>query len=318
MRLGLLLALLIAAIACIARLASAQPAHSPSPTPPTPAGIRVVVTVPPLKGLVEPLLAPGSTIKILMKPGHSEHAYEFTPADRASLASADMVVYVGLGLEPRIQSALDKHPSPARQVVGFADAVGIKATDAEHDHAKEADHRHHGAIDPHLWLDPALVEKLIPKLRDAIQRAELAKAPAAAPDAARLDSAAAALITRVQTVDKEWTTRLEPFRGRAIVTHHKAFDRPAQRYGLIVAAVIREFEGSEPTPAEIANVVAAIQRENVRVIFIEPQFNPAAAERIARRAGVRVGTLDPLGDGDWFGLMAKNLDSLTTNLAGTP
>ena len=144
-----------------------------------PKPLQVVVTIAPLKGLIESLLPEGSTVTVLIAPGKSEHGYEFTPVDVAAVAKADFVVYVGLGLEGRVGDVLKNQDSPKRSVVCFADAVGIKAVKSEHeddDHDTKGEHEHHehgaGYVDPHLWLDPALVEKLVPVLRDAVRKVE--------------------------------------------------------------------------------------------------------------------------------------------------
>ena len=79
--------------------------------------------------------------------------------------------------------------------------------------------------------------------------------------------------------------------------------------------MIREFETSDPSPGDLAKVVEAIRTENVKTIFVEPQFNGVAAERIAKMSGVKVGHLDPLGDGDWFKMMKGNLDALVSGLS---
>src|SRR5882724_10246857 len=84
--------------------------------------LKVVVTIAPLKGLVEPLLPEGSTVTVLMQPGKSEHGYEFTPGDVAAMAKADLFVYVGLGLEGRIEAAAKRQASADHQVLCFADA----------------------------------------------------------------------------------------------------------------------------------------------------------------------------------------------------
>ena len=102
-----------------------------------------------------------------------------------------------------------------------------------------------------------------------------------------------------------------------LVTHHAAWKRLAERYGLKIAAVIRPIESAEPTAEAIAGAVHAIQDQHIPVIFVEPQFSSKAAERIAAQTGVRIGHLDPLGDGDWFKLMRSNLDSLVANLAAS-
>jgi zinc transport system substrate-binding protein len=262
-----------------------------------------------------------------MAPGRSEHGYEFTPDDLAAVARADLVVYIGLSLEPRIAQAVRSRPVPGREVVVFAEAVGLqKSGEPEpneggaccpgHAHDKpEPGHVHRAWIDQHLWLDPVLCAQLIPTLKDAVARVMARKGLNDSARLAELDRAASELADRVNRMDAQWRERLEPFRGRAVVTHHNAFGRPAERYGFVVAEVIREVETAEPTPQDIAEVIAAVRERNVRAIFVEPQFSSAAAQRIAQVARVRLGRLDPLGDGDWFRMMQQNLDSLLINLA---
>jgi zinc transport system substrate-binding protein len=321
---------LLAATVCAMAVALSACSHPNQDTPQTRTPpLKVVVTIAPLKGIVEPLLPPGSSVTVLMAPGKSEHGYEFTPADVASMARADLFVYVGLGLEGRIEAAAKKQASPQHRVLCFADAVGIKpaATDDDHDapgheeSGHDLDHDHHhgpGYVDPHLWLDPALVERLIPSLKTEVSNAEHnaeTQKGGADSDQPRLTSAASCLSDQVKAMDKAWTDRLAPLKGRSLVTHHNAFSRPAEHYGFKVAAVIREFETSEPSPGDLAKVVEAIRKENVKVIFVEPQFSSVAADRIAEKAGVKVGHLDPLGDGDWFKMMQANLDALVAGLS---
>ncbi len=287
------------------------------------AGIRVVVTIPPLKGLIEPLLPEGSTVTVLMPPGRSEHNYEFTPADMAEVGRADIVLYVGLGLEPQVMGFLDSHRSERRVDVCFAEAVGVHAegvdehregTERETAHRDEADEHNHGDTDPHVWLDPVLVQRALPRLADAVGRALALGAPADAKAKARLATSLDALIAKVGAVDGDYRKQLGPLKGSKIVTHHAAFGRLVERYGLVIAEVIRMSEGAEPTPGRIASIVKAVESEGVKVIFVEPQFNGAVAERIARAAGVKVGVLDPLGDGDWFAMMKGNLEALVKGL----
>jgi zinc transport system substrate-binding protein len=318
---------MVFALACmLVGVLGAGPAGKPEP-------LRVVVTIAPLKGLVEPLLPDGSTVKVLMQAGKSEHGYEFTPADIAAVAKADLAVYVGLGLDSKIEATLKRRDGTAPKFVCFADAVGITAAEEAEGRGKEhppsgpGDHHEHGAeyVDPHLWLDPVLAEKLVAALGGAVHEAVGRKTtggcdwgadlPGLHEEFARSDAAAKELRDRIRAVGQEWTDRLAPFKGKSVVTHHNAFSRPAERYGFKVAAVIREFETSEPSPGDIAKVVEAIRKEKVKTIFVEPQFNAAAAERIAGRAGVKVGHLDPLGDGDWFKMMKANLDALVGGLS---
>ncbi len=320
----------------------AEPARAPGP-------MRIAVTIPPLAGLIRALAPADAQITVLMTPGRSEHGYEFTPADLARLGSADLVVYIGMHLEPRVESFLNDHPSKRRVDLCLAAAAGItdagaisepagddhddhnhdvapglkmvgepgQRHDYDHqpsrdDHAADEHEGHlHGPVDPHLWLDPVLVIKAVPALEDAVQRA----AANAGLNPGDVPARAAALLTRLKALDDKYRAALAPFAGAFIVTHHSAWERLAHRYGLRVAAVIREIETGEPTPGKIAASVDAIKAQHVAAVFVEPQFNPDAARRIAEAAGVKLRTLDPLGEGEYFELMDRNLEQLVAGLS---
>lgn len=319
---------------------------------PTP--LRVVVTVPPLAGLVRPLLAeidPKAEVRVLLQGGQSVHGMEPTPSDIAAIATCDVLVYVGLNLEPRVSAMVREKPVERRQVVCFAEVVGLqekgkpepnapgsnakpKPTEKEsghddHDHAHDHDHHHTdehshaaaGYVDQHLWLDPSLVRRLIPAIRDAIQNACTSRGSFDDTMKTRLEAAAEKLLKSIDDVDAVYRARLEACKGRAFVTHHNAFSRLADRYGLKVAATIRLTETTEPTASELREVVEAIAREKVRAIFYEPQMDPKPARRIAEIARIRIGELDPLGSPEqtsWATFMEKNLTSLLAGLSDSP
>lgn len=315
-----MLRVLVAVVACVVAIASAParaqgfdvkwPAFKAAP-------LDVVVTVPALKGLIEPLTPEGSTVTMLMKPGRSEHSYEFSAPDIAALTKADVVFLVGLELELRVEDALARKQNVARRVVNFGEALGLKQSEGHehHDHAPGEVCNHGGDwVDQHLWLDPVLVEQILPKLRDAVRESLLVKAAWNDEVEKQLNARYDMMLKIVQEVHSEWAKKLEPFKGMAIVTHHDAFSRPASRYGLTVAAVIRPGQASETTARDIANAVKAIREQKASAVFIEPQFDGSVAERIAKRANVRIGQLDPVGDGDWFRMMRRNLHELSSKL----
>lgn len=283
--------------------------------------LRAVVTIAPLKSFVEPLLPEGSHLRVLMQPGKSEHGYEFTPSDLRALAEADIVVLVGLNLEPAVEKTLENRKDASRRVVRFSDVVGIDAEaqdaheHADHDHAEHVhdENCNHGPIDPHLWLDPILCDKLVGAVRGAVD-AELGERNALSDDAKVAISAREAdLHARIAQVDKAWRDAGPMLAATPIVTHHNAFPRLAERYGMRIAAVIRDIPTTEPSPAQVANVARTIRDQNVRTIYVEPQFSRKLADRIAKAANVSVATLDPLGTGDWFALMDANLASIRAN-----
>ncbi len=282
--------------------------------------LRVVVSVPPMAEFVR-RLAPEAEVHVLIRPGQSCHAFELRPSDVAAVRKADMVVLVGLGLESQAQGVFDRHARGA-DVWTFADAVGLKDGRAGHDHSghDHAGHDHGDAehTDSHLWLDAGLVMSALPSLAEAVARAAEAESLAgegSGSAAAAIASRGDALVGEVKACDEEVARELEPLKGEAMVTHHDSFGRFAERYGLTVACVIRPIATSEPSPDRISGALESIKRENARAIFVEPQFSPEAAERIAGLAGIRVGTLDPVGNEDWFALMRSVAGEVSRTLS---
>lgn len=299
-------------------------AHAGDAEPP----LRVAVSIPPLESLTREVAPTGTQVHVLIPPGRSEHGFEFTPADLALVARADVVVLVGLGLEPRIEKFLSEQPNPKRRVVRFADVVGLEQVEVRHQGAAHDEPEHPksappasehdalppGWVDQHLWLDPSLVEKLVPALGEGIVKALEAKGTL--DDSARtaLRRAQADSLTRVRQIDAEYRERLAPVKGKAIVTNHNAFSRVAQRYGLTIACSLRELENSEPTPSEVAAIARAVQEHKAAAIFVEPQYSQSVGKRLARQVGVKVGRLDAMGKGDWAALMRGNLEELARAL----
>lgn len=304
---------------------ASAPAREPGPA-------RVVATIAPLGALSRELLPEGAQLRVLLPPGRSEHGYEPTPEDMAALARADVVVYVGLGLEPRVEEFLKKNPSARRVDLSMAAALKLEREEHDHehgprggdvhDHAEEqaAENPHaghdHGPIDPHVWLDPVLVKSFVTPLADAIDHAARAAGPLGAEQEATLVASREALAKKLDDLHAEYGAVLGPLAGRSIVTHHSAWGRLASRYALKVAAVLRPIETTESTPADIAQAVEAVRGHGATAIFVEPQFNNESAGRVAQAAGVKMLVLDPLGGEDYFSTMRANLAALKEGLGG--
>lgn len=280
------------------------PACSRSAPPPEPV---VLVEVAPLVSLIQPLVGPGYQVRPIVPAGTSPHGYQLTPGDARALASAALVITVGPVLDPGITRAVQRQ-TPKDRHLSIADLLGIEHEDDHHHHHHHAhdDHCEH-AVDPHLWLDPELMHRMISLLPEQLAARGIAADTA--------DSAAATLLTDIAAIRAAYADRLAPFHGRAIITHHNAFQRIADRYHITVAQVIRPVSTVEPTPGDLTRVLDAARQHQVGAIFIEPQYPDALPRRIADRLGLRVLTLNPEGSTDWSAMMRDNLDALVEGLS---
>ena len=322
--------LVSAAHSGLAEPARVSPSSSSSPSPSSRPEVRVIVTIPPLVGLVQSLAPAGVKVIGLMQPGQSEHGYEFVPSDMNALARSDMVVYIGMGLEPGIAKFMAKKADDRRRVVVLGEVLGLqkpgvapephihKAGEPEPGHDQHGDQKEnadHAVTDVHIWLDPVLVRQSLPHISAALKKVVAAKGEPWTGAEKEIDQKLAAALQNVDALHERFKATLAPYKGRSIVTHHAAFGRLAERYDIKIAEVIRPFESAEPTPGQLEEVIKAIRAQNVKTIFVVPQFNASAAQRIAQAAHVRLGHLDPLGDGDWFKLMETNLAELVKGFA---
>ncbi len=279
--------------------------------------LKVVVSVAPLMWPVR-VLAPEASVTLLAPAGAGCEGVDLTPSNVLALERADLVVLTGLGLEPQIERLLANGKESGRNIVRMADVLSEgERNAAEHNHKHEAgdehaDHQH--SPDQHLWLDPVLMARFVDHLVQRMAERSGVSGVAATPSAGNVRQASATAVA----VDGEYRRGLAPFAGRGIVTQHAAFDRLADRYGLIIAAVLQREHGAEPTPGDIAAAAEAVRQSGASAVFVEPQLPSDAARRVAEVTGVRVLSLDPLGDGDWPGMMRRNLAVLVEGLSGFP
>ena len=175
-------------------------------------------------------------------------------------------------------------------------------------------HHHHGAFDPHFWLDPIRMQQVADHFAEAF--AELK--PAAAE---RFRSRAEEVETELAALHEEIESAASGWRMKEIVTFHGSFGYFAERYGLEIAAVVEPFPGREPTPRYMREVLTALRATHAAALFSEPQLDPRPAQVIARESGKPLFELDPVGGTEgresYEALMRSNLSVLNRALGGS-
>ena len=289
------------------------------------AKLDVVVTIGPLRGITARIVPEGSVIEQLIPSGVSEHGYEIAPGKLRLLAKADLVVRIGEALEPQVEKALLGSPRAARGVVTMLpDEHDEKGGGGEQGSGRPSVHDHepgeacdeHKGSDPHVWLDPVLMERFAEQIGAATTAALIARTP----DVGRHEQIAKAIAARVATVtleirgvDVEYKAVLSRKAHRTIVVTHDAWGHLAGRYGLKTVP-LKGLSATEPTMASLKLAAETVKREGLTTVFLEPQLSRAAGERIAEATGVKTAMLDPLGNGDWFAMMRGNLLAIAASL----
>ena len=77
---------------------------------------------------------------------------------------------------------------------------------------------------------------------------------------------------------------------------HPAWGYFARSYGLVQVPV--EVHGKEPKPADLKQLIDTALQENIKVVFVSPQFSKRSAQVIAQSMGGQTVSINPLAE-DW-------------------
>jgi zinc transport system substrate-binding protein len=236
----------------------------------------------------------------LVKPGVEPHDFEPSSDDLKTIAAADVLVYNGLGFEPWLERAIASTGDARTVLVAAGEAVSAS------DRLEGVDEDGDAGIDPHVWLDPRHAVREAEAIRDALKKADPGGADS-------YDRNAARLIDDLNGIDRRFSETLTRCRLDRFVTAHEAFGYLALRYGLEQIGVTG-IEQEEPNPQALADIAKTVRESGVRVVLTEPGASPRIAETLAREAGTRLGTLDPLefapDEGDFLAAMERNASAL--------
>ena len=138
-----------------------------------------------------------------------------------------------------------------------------------------------------------------------------------------------AFAARIDALDEAMkvATATIPEAQRKLVTYHDAYAYFAKHYGFTVIGALQPSSFDEPTPKEIADLIAQITSEGVTAIFGSEVFPSPVLEQIGAETGVRY--VDVLRDDDllgapgdpehsWLGLMRFNFATMVEALGGDP
>lgn len=268
--------------------------------------LHVVATTPILADVARTVAGDAARVETLLPPDADPHAFEPSPRDLARLASADLVIANGLGLEAFLHKILEAGKIDGSRLVIASEGRAPRGCEG-HEHAED-DHGHdHGEHDPHVWLDPTWVQLWAQNIAEALA----ARDPAGAEG---YRARARAFSTKLDALDAELQELFGsiPPERRVVVTDHEEFGYLADRYGIrVVGAILPNVSTvAEVSARDLAALQRAMREVGARVIVVGHTANPAVAERLARDTDaqvvrLRTHALGPQGSGtdSYIGLM---------------
>ncbi|HSP22028.1 MAG TPA: zinc ABC transporter substrate-binding protein [Planococcus sp. (in: firmicutes)] len=299
--------------------------------------VQVYTTVYPLTYFTERIGAEHVEVQSVYPAGANEHSFEPTQQDMIKLAEADLMFYVGLGLEGFIDKTKDTLKDEKVQFIATSDSITDEELDAaagpyedkheEEGHEEEAheeevteeeghESHDHGATDPHVWMSPVLSQKLAESIKDSLVEQD--------PDHAEdYESNYSALVAELEELDRSFVALSERVNKKTFFISHSAFGYISEPYGFEQIAVAGLNSQDEPSQKELTEIVDLAKKEGIQYIVFEQNVSSNLTEVIQKEVGAEAIEMHNLGvltqenidnEETYFTLMEKNLQTLETIL----
>ena len=261
--------------------------------------ISAFVSIPPQRFFVERIGGEYVDVSVLVGENQSPHSFDPSPRQMAELSEADILFFIGIPFEKHIRDKLKS----GREKLAVSDASRkIRKISApreftedghekrhgkDHDGHEPGDAHHDEDLDPHVWLSPsnaALISEAVFE--------DLAQLDPSHKD--RYTENFEQLEKELRELDTQLSKTLAPHEGEEFFVFHPAFGYFAKEYGLDQVAV--ETGGKRPGPKSLTRIIQRAKDENVRIIFVQPQFPEKSVSVISKEIGAVVIKIDPLAD----------------------
>lgn len=236
--------------------------------------VQVVASFYPLYEFSSRVAGDRADVTTLVPPGIEPHDWEPSLADVTRVRGADMLVINGAGFESWADSI------GARKIVNTSEGIEFE------EHKEEDDG--HGAVDPHIWLDPILAKQQVAAIRDALEQAD--------PDNADYyDENAASYMAELDSLDSFIASELSSCERSEFIAFHDAFGHFAERYGLEQHAIHGLSPEGEVLPQRLEQVIDLARSLGISVIYSEDLVDARLAQVVAGEIpGGRVLVLSPI------------------------
>ncbi len=290
------------------------------------AEIKVVTSIKPIHSLVSYIMEGVSSPDLIVDGYNSPHGFSLKPSHAKMLQEADIVIYVGEGIEEFLEKPLE---SLAQNAVKFEllkqsgmkklkfrernifeghddhddHGHGKKKKDDhddhdDHDHDKKAkkedhddhghdDHGHgHGELDPHIWLDPMNAKIIIKKVTNQLSKLDK-------DNSSTYKSNSKKALKEIDQLIK--TVKSDVNKDAKVVVFHDAYQYFEKRFDVNIIGALTVNTDVLPGAEQLAEIREVIEHEKVTCVLSEPQFNPDIVKTIANDTNINMGVLDPLG-----------------------
>ena len=213
------------------------------------------------------------------------HDYQLTSEDMKLLSKADVFIVNGGGIETFLSDVAEQYPD--LKIIDASENVNLLDDNA------------------HAWMNMSDYIKQVQAIRDGLRSADPGHTQV-------YKEQASAYTQKVQKLIGEAHALEHSMAGQSVVLFHEAYAYVAQEFGANVAGVMDLDEERQVSAGEVADILAAIRKNNVSVVLAEELYGKDMGNTVQKESGVQVLYLDTLVRGD--GSADSYLDGMRRNI----
>ena len=276
---------------------------------PVNADVKVVTSIKPLHSLASYLMDGVGKPDLIVDGYASPHGFSMKPSHAKMLQNADLIFWVGEGMENFLEKPLNSIAKKAEKIE-LMETKGLQVLKFrernifdEHDHDDHDDHgkkeehddhddhdghegHAHGEYDAHIWLDPmnakVILNEMVEHLIENDPKNE-------AKYKSNLDKA-------LKDIDKlTIDVMTELSNSVSSIVFHDAYQYFEKRFNVNILGAFTVNTDVMPGAEQLAEIREIIKHDKVSCVFSEPQFNPDIIKAVAKDMNIKTGVIDPLG-----------------------
>ena len=278
--------------------------------------IKVVTSIKPIHSLASYLMDGIGKPGLIVDGYASPHSFTMKPSHAKMLQNADIVFWVGEGMENFLKKPLSSIAKKAEKIelmeVKELNILKFRERnifdehnhDDHDDHAKKEDdhddHDHddhakkeddheghaHGEYDSHIWLDPMNAKVILNEMVEHLIEND-------AENASKYKNNLKKALKEIDTLIIQVMTELN--KSVSSIVFHDAYQYFEQRFNVNILGAFTVNPDVMPGAEQLAEIREIIEHDKVACVFSEPQFNPNIISAVAKDMKIKTGVLDPLG-----------------------
>ncbi|NDW09877.1 hypothetical protein D0T56_09470 [Dysgonomonas sp. 520] len=239
------------------------------------------VSIEPQKFFLDNIAGELFSVKAIIPNGSNPEVYDPTPSQMLEIGKSRLYFKVGLlGFENTTLNKILQNNKNLK-IVNNSEFIPLSG---EHQHDGDCSHGHDGP-DPHVWSSPNTARMMAESMYKTMIAEDASNKP-------HYDIAFKNLEKIFAETDSVIRYYLADAPSCSFIIYHPALTYFAEEYGLKQHSI--ESNGKQPTPSDLKRLVDIARSENIKVVFVQAEFDKKNAETIAKEIGAKVVSINLL------------------------